>query len=479
MCFTAKKIALLSSTALLGTSLLLASSIMLPSLSEAQAADCTYVDGDAAKPGCFYDGTADSTIKPDAGGYLMPSALNNNKVTVTGAGTTVAKDAYGGFSGKGITVAGNKLIIEAEAIVTGIANGGNSSGGTATDNTVTVTGAGTEVKGLTIGGWGESANNNTVNVEAGATVSDVFGGSSHNGDATGNTVNITGSNTAVKSGVAGGSDSGEGRAWNNAVTISEGAQIGGAVTGGNIVSGAGESYANTVTISGRGTVVSGNVIGGKTNSGNTFATFNGKVVGNSVIISGGTINGEVIGGVSSAGNAKYNTVTISGGILHSDIYGGKTDADAATCSNCSATGNTVTYNGGMIRGNIYGGQAKASLDQVRGNTLNVQSKLTMQSGKTVGNFETYNFHIGSDVLAGNTMLQVYGTEVDLNSGNVKSKVNITSIAADTSLREGDIITLISDTKNADKTIIEGVETPTVGNPTTASVESGISTIYEF
>ncbi|WP_257098530.1 hypothetical protein, partial [Pseudovibrio flavus] len=458
-----RKITLLSSTALLGSALLLASAMTLPSLSEAQAADCTYAEGDSAKPGCFYDGTVDSTIEPDASApyNLTPSTLTNNRVTVTGTGTIVAGDAFGGYSEIGETVEGNELIIEAGAIVEENAFGGSSGTETAISNIVTVKGAGTRANGSVIGGEGGvggSAKLNKVYIQEGASATFVYGGTASEANwAEENEVYITGAGTQVLETVTGGQiDSGGGSAAKNKVTISDGAQIGSKVTGGHAI-GNGNAFGNTVTISGDTTVVSANVIGGWSYLGNTFSTVDGKKIGNSVIITGGTINGKVIGGIAEKENATHNTVTISGGNFEDSIYGG--------------------------HGTTTASSLMKPKDVVTGNTLNILSKVTLATGKTAANFEHYNFHIGSDVAADDTMLTV-DVAVDMapnkyNPDNVKSKVAITSIAADTQLKDGDQITLINRTTNADKEIIEDVVTPTVGNPTTTSVESGISTIYEF
>ncbi|SBV99584.1 putative Outer membrane autotransporter [uncultured delta proteobacterium] len=98
---------------------------------------------------------------------------------------------------------------------------------------------------------------------------------------------------------------------------------------------------NTVTVTGGS--ISGNVYGGMANAGQN-------VSGNQVLLENGTIGGSVRGGYSNGGSVSGNTVTVSGGTVSGDIYGGM-----ATISG-NASGNSVLVTGGRAH-SLYGGYA--------------------------------------------------------------------------------------------------------------------------
>ncbi len=112
----------------------------------------------------------------------------------------------------------------------------------------------------------------------------------------------------------------------------------------------GEVSGNTVTISG-GTI---NYVRGGYSDGTSETSRN------EVIISGGTVSGNVLGGLasstSSTGAVSNNTVTISDGTVSGDVIGGRTRSNVATSS---AVGNSVIISGGTIGGYVVGGSSES------------------------------------------------------------------------------------------------------------------------
>jgi hypothetical protein len=182
---------------------------------------------------------------------------------------------------------------------------------------------------------------------------------------------------------------------NNSVTVTSGGTVTDTAYGGYAQSGSGTATAthNTVTISG-GTV-NGVVNGGRayiSSTGTTTAT------GNTVTISGGSVGGDVHGGralawAAGSATANSNTVTISGGSVNNSVYGGLAGTGAP--GSATAKDNTVTISGSPTFGAatiLYGGWTTGAGvgDAFTGNTLNVRN----YSGSAVDgvrNFQYLNF----------------------------------------------------------------------------------------
>ena len=138
---------------------------------------------------------------------------------------------------------------------------------------------------------------------------------------------------------------------------------------------------------------------------------------NTVEIDGGAVtsNGDVYGGLAERygtceGDATYNTVTISNGTVDGDVIGG---SGTLTVSN-----NTVTLKDSTVGGLVVGGGTDSTVtlagstevgDTVRGgnssrNTLNVQAKGLPVGG--VDNFDTINFTLPNDIAKDDVVLSV-------------------------------------------------------------------------
>ena len=212
------------------------------------------------------------------GGYSNEGAVTGSTVTIT-SGSTVENSVYGGYSsssGYGGEVSGNTVTITGGK-VTGYVYGGRISVGAATGNRVTIT-DGTVNDGI-YGGCssnGGVATGNTVTITGGTVTGYVYGGCSNAGAAIGNRVTIT--DGTVNNGIYGGW--GYTDATNNRVTIT-GGTVKGNVYGGRMENG--NASGNTVTISGGkvGTVdSSSSVYGGWSWNGS------GEVSGNTVALLG-------------------------------------------------------------------------------------------------------------------------------------------------------------------------------------------------
>ena len=184
----------------------------------------------------------------------------------------------------------------------------------------------------------------------GTDYSDVYGGYSIDGKASGNQVQMTGG--SVQSEISG-AFSYKGDAINNTLAIS-GGTVDGYASGG--FSDAGAVTGNIITISENGTIKN-DAVGGLLSEGTKGTS------GNQAIMTGGSVGGNLIGGyimISSPSNAD-NTVTLSGGSVSGDVMG------AYTKTNGDASGNKVTIQDVTVNGYAEGGYSGGG--SVTGNTL--------------------------------------------------------------------------------------------------------------
>ena len=244
-----------------------------------------------------------------AGAFCDAGDVMYNSAEISGG--TFAKYIYGAGTFEGdasynsLTVSGDTTNIEGYTIA-----GGWTDEGTVTHNVVKVSG-GKATDASVYGGYTEStivggtATYNTAIIEGG-TVYSVCGGFSADYTAQNNTVEISGGEigSTIYEGYVYGGKSTNGDATGNTVTISGGTIYGGYVCGGE--SSNGNATGNTVTISG-GTIYGGYVCGGESSNGNA--------TGNTVTISGTPTFGEktvLYGGESySGGEVSGNTLNFN------------------------------------------------------------------------------------------------------------------------------------------------------------------------
>ena len=249
------------------------------------------------------------------------------------------------------------------------------------------------------------------------------------GTVSGNTVTVNGDSTNITQSVIGGYAIGsetktdESLVTQNEVTINAGTyyNVYGA-TMGMYYAAPGKATDNTVTINGG--LVQGNVWGGDGDvsdnnkvyiKGGTVKPFNTgqavsggvgvkEAINNKVYISGGTVGtekenatkgytGDISGGSSWGGKVDGNQIFVTGGTVYGVLYGGKNSTESGR-SDYSAVGgdppaehttltgtvsnNEVQISGGTVNGNVYGGMGAVSAS---GNTVTIKENAVL--GKDV------------------------------------------------------------------------------------------------
>ena len=233
----------------------------------------------------------------------------------------------------------------------------------------------------------------------------------------------------------------------------------GDIVGTNLMNGS--VTGNTLTV---GTSGSGNipVVNGTISAGGTVTT-NAAVTGNTLFLNSVLLTGNAYGGIglnitqiSGAAQSNPNVVKMSGGTVHGAVIGVRSTAGGVTTGEAELSGGTVnagangiaiaggmgktsainsdvTITGGTVTGGVYGGYAENSGAKTTGNhvtlgdasgnytadlrgaslyggndsdytnnRLYVRAKnITADAAK---NFHTYEFHLNTDITAGDTML---------------------------------------------------------------------------
>ena len=383
----------------------------------------------------------------------VANATRDNKITVSSGSYT---NAYGGYTDSVPPLGSDAKANSAEK---------NNSH----DNTITIADA--NVSGTVYGGYTNAASGtatkNTVNV-TGGTVANVVGGSSAAGAASDNTINLG----AVT--VTGNVTGGEGTATNDNKVNVEGTTVNGVISGGNNA-----TSGNTLTV--KGTNSAGNITAfqnvifdaSTANAGTSMLTFSGganaldwqtldatgtsttpiTLMENGAGISfGGTYDGarskingddtteynidtenrtasdtkviaqsyqyrgvtapvtpsgstDVYGGISKVGNAtRENNITVSSG-SYTNAYGGYTDvplsgtdAKALSAEKNDSHDNSVTIDGATV-GTVYGGYATSPTGKATKNTVNITSGTVANAvgGYSTGDAKENTVNVKSNV----------------------------------------------------------------------------------
>ena len=316
-----------------------------------------------------------------AGGDSL-NGSTGNKVTIKGNATVYANTVIGGFTGLGEIgdidneervgdflaggdAAGNQVTVEANAGSIETVCGGLAFGGNATGNTVTLSGGsfeeaygGLALSGILLGGEGSGTAADTHVM----------------GNADNNTVNISGTAQVIM--IAGG-----------AALPNVGADPGSMKLG--------TANHNTVNI-----------------GGGTFGGTTTVIVDEDAPPYTGYLAGEIYGGTSLS-EASGNTVTVSGGKLDmATICGGIAGAswDFEQKTKPQANDNTVNILAPVTLGALLGGiivqpGGMHDYSSGAGNTLNVAAKNV--TAVFAGGFQNMNFYLPKDIANGDTMLTVY------------------------------------------------------------------------
>ena len=298
--------------------------------------------------------------------------VQNNSIEVSAG--TISEKIIGGMSEGDGDIDANSINISGGKMSDVVYGAYTEGSGAVTNNKVIISGGMAEmsrdpVAGALSLGSGTVAYNSVA--ATGGHFYAIFGGGSAEGIAEYNSVTVKG-DTIIDGRVAGGLAV-EGVARHNSVTISGTAEIKEGVFGGTVDSGGdpadlidnsvmisggsirGEVYGaytegdgavtnNSVTISGSAAEVDREVFGAYTEG-------SGIVAYNSVTLTDGLINREVYGGASTKnGIAEYNSVTVSGGTINMSATGGVSVNNVARYNN-------ITVTGGTIKGFIAGGMS--------------------------------------------------------------------------------------------------------------------------
>lgn len=204
---------------------------------------------------------------------------------------------------------------------------------------------------------------------------------------------------------------------------------------------AGDNSGNTVTFDGFEAGYDHNCAAGSNMADGEGTPGDADVTGNTITIKNSKMWGKVAGGYSTGDQeVSGNVVTIGEGTTVADggslqIFGGISKADSQNIKN-----NTVNILTSITLDALKGAENSTYSAGNNGNTLNIAAKnVTTQ---WFGGFENINFFLPSDIAAGDTMLKVtneYGT--DLNGVNV-------GVAAQSGVKlvKGDTVNLLESTK---------------------------------
>ena len=371
------------------------------------------------------------------GGWVDSGEASGNKVTIEGAypGSTVNGSVFGGFVNDLGRASNNEVTIGYESRIHGDVVGGHSGAltfntiqGTTHNNKVTIK-PGAIVTGDVYGGQSGSASENIVTIEGSGNTNStivlgtIVGGGSENTDALYsqyNQVNIVGDSVIIGNIYGGRVNYAD--TLGNMVNVTNGS-VTGSIYGGNSA-GTGNAVVNMVTLNGTA-AVDGSIIGGWTTRGDAIGNevyINGGdfnvygVEGGKSIVAGNANNNAITivnargnfrlvhGGTATRGNASDNTVNLYGGVFD-EVSGGST-------YDGSATGNTVNLYGGSFNRMIVGGHIAPDTGagaggSATGNTVNIFGPIIANRVRILGGLETQSGGLTEnqryDARSGNTL----------------------------------------------------------------------------
>ena len=305
--------------------------------------------GNATKNGVSISGDT-TVINGNIYGAQTYSDATQNTVTMEGGKVAGANGLNGGW----VTTSGNannNTVTMSGGEVTKAIRGGRSYGenSTANYNTVEISGADTKV-GTTVMdgiafGTGTTVDHNTITMQAGTVGGMLYGGYTETGTATNNTVEMTGGvvigeneDHSRQYGINGGWIETTGNATNNTVTIS-GGESKRTIRGGRSHGDNSHADNNKVTISGDAIIDAG-VMGGRGIGSDAVAN------SNTVTINGGKFGetSNIYGGYGDA-TANNNTVNINAAVTVYGIAVGNAPTSSGNTLNLGSSGITVGAGG--------------------------------------------------------------------------------------------------------------------------------------
>ena len=285
---------------------------------------------------------------------------------VTISGGKVDKAIYGAFTYYGDIDGAHVDMSNGKVVGTNIAGDDGVFGGLSYDGTV---------------------NNSYLDLTGGEISGDAIGGRSNNKDVANNYAKINGG-AKIGGRLIGGES--RGKTATNSYLDLTGGEI-----GGDSIGSLGSTGAVQSRITASGTKFNGNVIGGKSSSGN--------VTGSRVTLTNVTASKNVIGGEAQSGNTDDNQVSLINGSVSGDVYGSKASGSATNsvvnlsgaqvagnvyaADAASGSNNTVNFYSGSVTKTIYGLSSAGSTN----NTLNVYNAHTQKTAGDIKNFNALNF----------------------------------------------------------------------------------------
>ncbi|MDR1826717.1 MAG: autotransporter outer membrane beta-barrel domain-containing protein [Methylobacteriaceae bacterium] len=263
--------------------------------------------------------------------------IRNNSVISSSYSGYVYGGQGNGASGNTVTISGNS------AVAVTVFGGHDTGGGGASGNTVTISDSSVNMDFLgwpgVAGGYSEMAesNNNTVTLTDASVNGFVYGGYAGNGSASGNSVSITGGDGNPVSVFGGISLAWGGNADNNTVTIT-GLQTDSLdeILGGGAWNEETGAFGNRVTVSGGGIGSVRQIIGGEgSTAGNNTVNLSGPIV----------VEAAVMGGSGWMGSVSGNSVTIDGAVVMRWVAGGWADTGDASGNRVELSNTTVNEPG--------------------------------------------------------------------------------------------------------------------------------------
>ena len=364
-----------------------------------------------------YGGYTDSVPPLPGSDAKANSAEKNNSHdnTITIAGANVSGTVYGGYTNAAAGTATKNTVNVTGGTVANVV-GGSSAAGAASDNTINL-GAVT-VTGNVTGGEGTATNDNKVNVE-GTTVNGVISGG--NNATSGNTLTVKGTNSAgnITAFQHVNFDASTANAGTSMLTFTGGAN---ALDWQTLDATGTSTTPITLMENGAGISFGGTYDGARSKiNGDDTTEYNidtenrtasdTKVIAQSYQYRGVTApvtpsgSTDVYGGISKVGNAtRENNITVSSG-SYTNAYGGYTDvplsgtdAKALSAKKNDSHDNSVTIDGATV-GTVYGGYATSPTGKATKNTVNITSGTVANAvgGYSTGDAKENTVNVKSNV----------------------------------------------------------------------------------
>ena len=438
-----------------------------------------------------YGGYTDSVPPLPGSDAKANSAEKNNSHdnTITIAGANVSGTVYGGYTNAAAGTATKNTVNVTGGTVANVV-GGSSAAGAASDNTINL-GAVT-VTGNVTGGEGTATNDNKVNVE-GTTVNGVISGG--NNATSGNTLTVKGANSAgnITAFQHVNFDASTANAGTSMLTFTGGAN---ALDWQTLDATGTSTTPITLMENGAGISFGGTYDGARSKiNGDDTTEYNidtenrtasdTKVIAQSYQYRGVTApvtpsgSTDVYGGISKVGNAtRENNITVSSG-SYTNAYGGYTDvplsgtdAKALSAEKNDSHDNSVTIDGATV-GTVYGGYATSPTGKATKNTVNITSGTVANA---VGGYSTGDAKENTVNVKSNVSGDVTGS-VSTSGAASANVINLDNITVGGNVTGGSGATTEDNFIHLNKTTVTGTitgGTAASGTGNTLVVHPGVS-----